>query len=200
MKLIQIAVYGVAACVMIAPAALAQSLVPNGQNGPAVQPKAPIPDIAPPALPGAGDAPGIATAPKVTKVDQGDPTTELFKAINANDYNGAQDAISRGADLTAQNPLGETPLDLSIALNQNSITFLILGARNEDGAPPPAPVQTQAQIHTRTRAHAMPAAMTAPPEVYQAPETTTTEPAPVMGNDPGTPNASAGFLGFGAKN
>jgi negative regulator of sigma E activity len=46
MKLIQIAVYGVAACVMIAPAALAQSLVPNGQNGPAVQPKAPIPDIA----------------------------------------------------------------------------------------------------------------------------------------------------------
>jgi len=117
---------------LLAPAARAQE-VPNGQSGPEVQPKAETPDIAPPALPGAGEVSGIATAPKVAKQNQGDPTTELFTAINADDYNAAQDAISRGADLTAQNQLGETPLDLSIALNQNSITFLLLGARNEDG-------------------------------------------------------------------
>jgi len=181
---------------LLAPAARAQSMVPNGQSGPQVQPKAPAPDFAPPAIPGAGGAPGIATAPKVAKADQGDPTTELFTAINANDYAGAQDAISRGANLTAQNPLGETPLDLSIALNQNSITFLLLGARNEDGTPAPVAAETvpaSAHRHIYTYSHATPAAMDAPPPPRPGP-------SPAMGNDAGTPNASAGFLGFGPKN
>jgi len=188
---------GLSAGLLLAPGARAQSMVPNGQNGPDVQPKPRTPDIAPPALPGAGDAPGIATAPKVAKLDQGDPTTELFAAINKNDYAGAQDAISRGADLTAQNKLGETPLDLSIALNQNSITFLILGARNEDGGAVPAaseamPAVAHAKAHGLT--HTVPAAMEAPP-AYAPPAYKSAAP----GNDPGTPDASAGFLGFGPK-
>jgi hypothetical protein len=181
-----------ALCVIAVPAAGAQE-VPNGNSGPSVQPKPVTPDIAPPALPGAGVPAGIATAPKVAKVNQGDPTTELFTAVNAGDYSSAQDAISRGANLYAQNPLGETPLDLSIALNRNSITFLILGARNEDG-PPPA-VAAGPMPASRTPAdRAMPMAAS----VESAPPAAS--PAPVMGNNPGTPNAAAGFLGFGPKN
>jgi hypothetical protein len=182
-----------AALVLSAPAALAQSMVPNGQSGPEVQPKAPTPDFAPPAIPGAGPGPGIATAPKVAKVDNGDPTTELFDAVNKGDYAAAQDAISRGANLDAQNALGETPLDLAISLNQNSLTFLILSARNETGeGGAPAPVVAQQQKPARI-AHAQPAAMR-PAFVAAAPR-----PMPVAGNDTGTPNAGAGFLGFGPK-
>jgi hypothetical protein len=189
---------GICAGLLLSPAAWAQSMVPNGQNGPSVQPKAPVPDFAPPALPGAGSGPGIATAPKVVKLNQGDPTTGLFTAINANDYAGAQDAISRGADLTARNTLGETPLDLSIALNQNSITFLLLGARNETSGQPAAVTQGTSGAHVRAHplTHTMPAAMETPPAY--APPARVPAP-PLAGNDPGTPNAASGFLGFGPK-
>jgi hypothetical protein len=181
---------GMALVLALAPVARAQD-VPNGQSGPAVQPKPETPDIAPPALPGAGERGGIATAPKVVKQHQGDPTTELFTAINSDDYNAAQDAISRGADLTAQNALGETPLDLSISLNQNSITFLLLGARNEDGpgVPPVVAVQPAPRL-----THAEPAALQSPPVPREAPA------PPAPGNAVGTPDAGAGFLGFGPKN
>jgi len=195
--------YVISAAVMamlaLSPAARAQE-VPNGQSGPAVQPKPETPDIAPPALPGAGQIGGIATAPKVARQNQGDPTAELFTAINGDDYNGAQDAISRGADLTAQNALGETPLDLSISLNQNAITFLLLGARNEDAGPPPAAAQTTAAVATpKYRRHAEPAALDSPPMARSTPAAVP-PPAPAPGNAVGTPNAAAGFLGFGSKN
>jgi hypothetical protein len=186
------------ASVFMAHGALAQSLVPNGQNGPTIQPKAPTPDFAPPAIPGAGPQPGIATAPKVAKVDNGNPTTELFDAVNKGDYGAAQDAISRGADLNAQNALGETPLDLAIALNQNSLTFLILGARNETGgggpaAGSPAPQVARLSGPARSTAQPEPVAMRSPMSAAAV------KPAPAAGNDPGTPNAGAGFLGFGPK-
>ena len=90
-----------------------------------------VPDIAPAGVPGAVSAP-LATGPRLRK-NIGDPTTALFNAIDKNDYSAAQDAVSRGADLNAQNPLGETPLDLSVALNRSAITFMLLAARNEDG-------------------------------------------------------------------
>jgi hypothetical protein len=185
-----------AACLFAAPAALAQSMVPNGQSGPDVQPKAQTPDFAPPAIPGAGPQPGIATAPKVAKVDNGDPTTELFDAVNKGDYGAAQDAISRGADLGAQNALGETPLDLAISLNQNSLTFLLLGARNETGGGTggaPAVAVSSRQMPVKRAPHAEPAAMRS---TFAA--SAPAKPA-VPGNDPGTPNAEAGFLGFGPK-
>jgi hypothetical protein len=164
-----------------------------GMQGPQIQPPVRTPDIAPPALPGAGTAPGLATAPQPAKPITGDPTTALFDAINKNDYNAAQDALSRGADLTAQDALGETPLALSVDLNRNSITFMILAARNETGtdsgglatgqatlapAPQPAPI--------RHHLHAEPAKLESPP--------TTTSPA--YGTATGTPNPSAGFNGF----
>ena len=94
--------------------------------------------------------------------------------------------MSRGADLNAQNPLGETPLDLSVALNRSAITFLLLAARNEDGdgasEAGPAPTMRSAPVRTVTIS-----------DHTHAPRP---QPVPVMGNNPGTPDAAAGFLGF----
>lgn len=168
---------------------------PAGMSGPNIQPRGPEPDIAPPALPGAGDTPGIATAPKIAKAVTGDPTAALFDAINHDDYNAAQDALSRGADLNAQNPLGETPLDLSIDLNHNNITFMILSARNEDGDNGGAattvsePSGGVPPMHHH-RIHATPANVESPtaavPVAKAAPASTS----------PGAPDVRAGYLGF----
>jgi ankyrin repeat protein len=171
----------------------AAQLSPNGSgaasgfNNPnQLQPKRSAPDLAPPGLPG-GSAPVLATGPNLQKPGTGDPTAQLFTAVNNADYNSAQDAVSRGADINAQNNFGETPLDLSIALNHNSITFMLLSARNEGGEAPPSNVVTATTLPAHApshKLHATPARMLTP--IHQA--------APV--NDPGTPNPDAGFLGF----
>jgi hypothetical protein len=152
-----------------------------------------VPDIAPAGVPGAVSAP-LATGPSVPK-DIGDPTTALFNAINKNDYGAAQDAVSRGANLNAQNPLGETPLDMAVALNRSAIMFMLLGARHEDGdqaAPAPSPSYA---------AHSAPGHKARARTVIISDHTPAPRPVPmpVMGNDPGTPDPSAGFLGFDPK-
>jgi hypothetical protein len=190
------AVFGVALCLTLAAAVPARAqLSPDGLGpspgapGGAPQPQARVPDIAPPALPGAGAAPPVATGPAVTKATTGDPTTALFTAVNSGDYNAAQDAISRGANIDAQNALGETPLDLSVALNRSNITFLLLATRNElggDAGVPSAPVPAPAH-DTHHHLRITQANDAAPVHVN----------VPVMGSNPGTPDPSAGFLGFG---
>jgi hypothetical protein len=173
-------------------------------GSPAPQPKVTAPDIAPAGLPGVGNVAPLATGPKIQKPAGGDPTKELFTAINGNDYASAQDAVSRGADLTAKDQFGETPLDLSIALNRNNITFLLLGSRNElsaqglngsIGAPWTLPTagkgnQGKANPAPRQSTHpVIPAAAPARPAPQMA----------VPGGATGTPNPQAGFLGFGSK-
>jgi len=171
---------------MAAPAFAQLSAVGGGDSGPgSPQPRAPEPDVAPPALPGANTTETLATGPNLQKPLTGDPTTALFNAVNSGDYNAAQDAISRGADTNAQNSLGETPLDLSIALNRNDITFMLLSARNEGGdetTPAAMPVAPKPAGHHKT--HIMAARIVAAPR-----------PA-LPGDTPGTPDPSAGFLGF----
>ncbi len=154
-------------------------------GGNAPQPQQRVPDIAPAGVPGAMSTP-LATGPSLQK-NIGDPTTALFNAIDKNDYSTAQDAVSRGANLNAQNPLGETPLDMSVALNRSSITFMLLAARNEEGdnaAPAPSPAYA---------GHAAAAPTVTIAEHTPAPHR---QPVPVMGNNPGTPDPAAGFLGF----
>jgi hypothetical protein len=160
-------------------------------NGPGSQAGAPtatprVPDIAPPALPGAGAAP-LATGPVMQKPTTGDPTQELFTAVNSGDYTSAQDALSRGANLSARNDLGETPLDLSIALNRSQITFLLLATRNETGG--------DSATVTPMPASAAPAAAPVHHHLHPAVKRA----LPALGNNPGTPDPSAGFLGFGPK-
>lgn len=174
----------------------------TGMGAATPTPRAVVPDIAPPALPGAGNVQGIATAPKLKKANTGDPTTDLFTAINSGNYADAQDAISRGADLTAHNPLGETPLDLSIALNQNSITFMLLSARNEGDSGQPMQATT---TQTKTVGHKLPAKLHPIPVKVMETGASAKVPAPraksvpVATGNAGQPNVSVGFLGFSQK-
>jgi len=175
--------------VVAAPPAFAQSSPTGNMQAPRLQPKTDDAAPLPPAVPGAGDQ-GLPTAQSVAKQQSGDPTAELFTAINANDYGSAQDAISRGADLNAQNALGETPIDLSVALNRNSITFMLLAARNDSGDSPSGNAGTPVTPTSPSPQHAGAAtSSTVPVKLIENPNAT-------PGNDPGTPNASAGFLGF----
>ena len=126
------------------------------------------------------------------------PTDALFDAINRGDIATARDAISRGADLHGQNILGMTPLELSIDLGRNDISFMLLSMRAADdgrsrqapaartAAKPPATKQAkQAPPHPRT-----PVAASAP---------TPAQTARLYSGDGGTPNPNAGFLGFDSE-
>ena len=161
----------------------------GNMQAPALQPKTDDNQVLPPAVPGAGDQ-NLAAVPSVAKPQTGDPTAQLFDAINSNNYNSAQDAISRGADLNGENALGETPIDLSVSLNRNSITFMLLAARNDSGDDPdssgPGPAASGGGY-----------ASSAPAEPSAAVPVKLIEKPSVKANNPGTPNASAGFLGFG---
>jgi ankyrin repeat protein len=179
-------------------AAPAMAQLSGGSGGmtpraPAAQPR--TPDIAPPALPGAA-LPPVATGPVLAKPDIGDPTAALFAAITKGDDSAAQYALGRGASLDAQDQFGETPLDLSIALNRTSITFLLLQTRNELAAQGngPEPIGAPWMLDQPSSPLAkQPAAYKPPPAAPK--QHTTTPPA-----NPGTPDPNAGFLGFGPKN
>ena len=176
-------------------AAVAQTSIGSPNGGlPTPPARARVPDFAPPAVPGAGNNATLSTSLPIPQTQTGDPTTELFTAVNSGDYNAAQDAVSRGADMNARNTFGETPLDLAIALNRNPITFMLLSARNEGGGSEPqaatALPPSVAPAQGRHEAHAIAARMDTPPMAV-APAT--------PGDDPGTPNAAAGFLGFGSN-
>jgi hypothetical protein len=168
----------------------------GGAGGaPSPQPQARTPNLAPPALPGAGGIPPVATGPVIQKPVVGDPTTALFAAITKGDDVAAQNALGHGADLNGQNQFGETPLDLSIALNRTSITFLLLQTRNELAAqgggtePMGAPWMLNGPDGTGSDNKAA---------AYHPPPAPTPRVAPAAGN--GTPDPEAGFLGFGPKN
>ncbi|MGE4480350.1 ankyrin repeat domain-containing protein [Acidocella sp.] len=202
---------GLAFGVAVAPACaqLSTSGMGGGMGGPGgappPQPKEHTPDLAPTGLPGVGGVAPLATGPKMQKSSGGDPTKELFTAINKNDYASAQDAISRGADLGAKDQFGETPLDLAIALNRNNITFLLLGTRNElaaqggggdtmgapwtlNGASGTGGKGTGGKTPGQSRA-VLPTKATAKPAPH----------ATIPADDTGTPDPQAGFLGFGPK-
>ena len=86
----------------------------------------------PPALPGAvSNDPAAPTGHASLDMN---PTAALFDAINRGDLTAAKDALSRGADLAGTNVLGEKPIESSIDLNRNDITFLLLSMRNNEGS------------------------------------------------------------------
>jgi len=164
-----------------------------GGDRPAAAP-APAPA---PALPGAQSNPD--SVAKATNTDLA-PTDSLFDAVNRGDIATARDAIGRGADLNAHNVLGLTPLDLSVDLGRNDITFLLLSLRGS--APPPAMAPTTASAGPVAKSVGkMPATSAArsstPRREARAMSVATAEPNPSVRNDPGTPAPQAGFLGFG---
>lgn len=155
----------------------------------------------PSALPGSRTEP-TAVAPAQRVQTDMPPTEALFDSVNRGDLPGARDAISRGADLQGTNVLGLTPLELSVDLGRNEISFLLLSLRGSSGfgasrpsetaAPPKPPTRAerqaaaQAERARRSQVSARPAADRAP----QAPR--------LFSGNGGAPNPQAGFLGFDA--
>jgi hypothetical protein len=155
----------------------------------------------PSSLPGARARPD-SVIPLKGGVNDLPPTDALFDAINRGDILTARDAISRGADLDATNLLGLTPIELSVDLGRNDISFLLLSLRGASGsaqaakqpgeaAPPPSMTAAQkreAGRPTRVSAGRAPANI---PVAQASPRA----PALFAGNG-GAAVPSAGFLGF----
>ena len=106
------------------PGAATQRMMRGG--APAAKPEGPQPA----ALPGARATPDPALP---TQAPSGlSPTDALFDAINRGDTAAARDAVNRGANLEGRNLLGLTPLELSVDLARNNISFLLLSMRGQD--------------------------------------------------------------------
>jgi hypothetical protein len=181
------------ALLFAAPAAQAQGMFNSiGSNG---KPPPAAPKVAPPpALPGA-QSNNNGAAPASREPTDMEPNDALFDAINRGDLAGARDAISRGADLDAHNILGMTPMELSVDLGRNDISFLLLSMRGGDsgGQRPPsklaaAPPRGKQAKQTPPAHSPKVATATAQPAVAQTPR--------LFAGDGGTPNPNAGFLGF----
>jgi hypothetical protein len=207
MKVLSVLVLGAGLTLSAASAGWAQGLgIPGGQDPIAagrhsVAPSKP--ELAPAeAMPGAK-----AREPAVpSKRPAGDmqPTEALFDAINRGDIAAARDALNRGADLNGVNVLDMTPMELSVDLGRNDISFLLLSMRGEDSgrgsrsvgrdhpgkaesASPPPAVRTARAVKPSAAARPAPVAtkMPAGPKLFA--------------NDGGAPLPGAGFLGFDSR-
>ena len=170
--------------------------VPNAPQKP--------PEPSPDAIPGA--KPKETAAPATKPAGDMQPTDALFDSINRGDIASARDALNRGADLNAVNVLGMTPMELSVDLGRNDISFLLLSMRGEDtgrgsravgrDAPPAsAPENTAKVAKPARRIAAKPAQAAANTIIPNKPVAT----PKLFANDGGTPLPSAGFLGFGSR-
>lgn len=153
---------------------------------------------APDAVPGARAREPAAPATRQS-VDMS-PNEALFDAINRGDTPGVRDALNRGAELDAVNILGLTPMELSVDLGRNDISFLLLSMRpDEDDRRPrlggrnPAPV---AKAAPEMKAGARSKSTASAPVSVQPKQTATPK---LFANDGGTPLPAAGFLGFDTK-
>jgi len=149
------------------------------------------PDVQPPVLPGTKGASEPAE-PTVSAANMS-PTEGLFDAINRGDITAARDTINRGANLDGQNLLGLTPLELSVDLGRNDITFLLLSMRGDDHGLRRNPLKDAEQpivgtSKTMGRAHVV---ATSSPG-FNEPATTLR----LYSRNGGAPIPAAGFLGF----
>jgi hypothetical protein len=158
----------------------------NGGKAPAAAPKV----EPPPALPGA-QSNGAPAAPATKAPTDMEPNDALFDAINRGDLNAARDAISRGAELSATNVLGMTPLELSVDLGRNDISFMLLSMRGGDSGSQPPPVATKTSAKPTRQVQTKAAKPT-----NQANVSVPTQTPRLFAGDGGTPNPNAGFLGF----
>lgn len=170
-------------------------------QGPAGGPEKPA-EKAPDAIPGAKAREPVVPASK----NAGDmqPTDALFDAINRGDIAAARDALNRGADLNGINVLGMTPMELSVDLGRNDITFLLLSERGEDSGRGSRAVAHETHGAERpdkvaqTRKPAVPAKTKLAAEA-KPPAAKPLATPKLFANDGGTPLPNAGFLGFGSR-
>jgi hypothetical protein len=181
----------------------------GGGGGSAAAKPAPAP---PSAVPGAVARQPVIPASK-TASDL-DPNEALFDSINRGDIASARDALNRGADLSATNVLGMTPMELSVDLGRNDITFLLLSERGAEGdsgssarnqASQLVPsVATKGTAKGRSAQVAGQGALAKTPagriKPAAQPTVAANKPAAapkLFAGDGGTPQPQAGFLGFG---
>lgn len=152
----------------------------------------------PDTLPGAKSRAPVAPASK-SPADLS-PNDAMFDAINRGDIETVKDALSRGARLEARNVLGMTPLELSVDLGRNDISFLLLSMRGEGAfrgsraasAQPPTAERPAPAARQRTAARGTPP----PPAAVGSRPVSTPK---LFANDGGAPVPNAGFLGFGSR-
>ena len=153
----------------------------------------------PPALPGSRAEP-TGVAPAQRSLAEMPPTEALFDSINRGDLPGTRDAISRGADLQGTNVLGLTPLELSVDLGRNEISFLLLSLRGSTGSNASRPAEAAAAPKPPSRAERAAAARAERAQRSQAAVRPAADKAPqaprLFSGNGGTPNPQAGFLGF----
>jgi hypothetical protein len=175
------------------PVSRMQSRVPE-------KPQVPAPDAVP------GDKARAPAAPSTHIAGDMQPTDALFDAINRGDIAGARDALNRGADLNGVNVLGMTPMELSVDLGRNDISFLLLSMRGEDSGrgsravgrgdaasdkPAKAAASVRSAAETKLAARTKAAELPLPTRPIAAPK--------LFANDGGTPLPSVGFLGFDSR-
>src|ERR1700761_4053684 len=178
------------------------SMVPGGNSRfKATEPTKPaVPE--PDSVPGAKARAPV--APTTHAAGDLQPNDALFDAINRGDITAARDALNRGADMNAVNVLGMTPMELSVDLGRNDISFLLLSMRGEDsdrgaravGRDTPSP-KTAAAPPTKTVSAARQAGRTRPVELPVAAKPVATP--KLFANDGGTPLPNAGLLGFDSR-
>jgi hypothetical protein len=160
--------------------------------------------VPPPALPGAASR-ADSVVPSTKNPTDMSPNDALFDAINRGDIAGARDALSRGAELEAHNVLGMTPMELSVDLGRNNISFLLLSLRGTGSSSSGPPAQTAEKATKSTRGRKAAAAAAEKAEVQASREAaagnlsvqaTAPRTARQFANDGGAPNPNAGFLGF----
>ncbi|MEJ0019066.1 MAG: hypothetical protein WDN25_21405 [Acetobacteraceae bacterium] len=128
---------------------------------------APAQTVPPPALPGATSG-GRGAAPPTRAAGDMEPTEALFDAINRGDITAARDSVSRGADLNGRNILGMTPIELSVDLARNDISFMLLSMRGDDGRGRPTANETAAKPAPTRQARQVPAAPGPPRSPYRS--------------------------------
>ena len=143
--------------------------------------------VAPPSPTPGSKVQSAPAAEASTDVKSLGPNEALFDAISRGDLDAARDAIARGADLNAVNSLGQKPIDASIDLGRNDITFVLLAERPVSNAEP-APATVAAVSTAVSSGHGSQAAA----ELDPPREVAVNKPAP----NPGTPEPAVGFLGF----
>lgn len=186
-------------------------VVQGGNGNQRAQPAAP-------GLPGARNGGPI----QQSNIDSGllSPNDELFDAINRGDVGAARDALARGADLDARDAVGQTPVDVSIALGRNNITFLLVTMLKAGGgdlsepqgpmAQPPsntlgmsakdqAAVSTPVSFFNPSSAQAKPSQKSSYGTARKSTGATVEAPAPSYAGGAGTPVPAAGFVGFGSS-
>jgi hypothetical protein len=180
------------AAALALPLALAALLLPPA---PTLAQQLPAPGAQPQPSPG-----GAARQPR-----QGNATEQLFEAINQGEIADVRAAVAAGADISARNVLGLTPLDLAVDLGRTDVALYLmsLGRGRERPLPPlqqdtatqREPSRSAAQQRRADEAAIEAALRRRGPAVSGQGIVAV---APLWQGNGGTPNPAIGFLGFDA--